>query len=79
MTHLAEPLTQHRAGETGHHPFRSDRLYFSDDVWYFMIRGGNSKGPFANAPEAKHALKHYIQTLNNLYEAFHKPTEEDHH
>jgi len=72
-------VVQQRAGETGHFPFRSDRLYFSGDAWYFLIRGGNSKGPFSNAKEARTALDRYINTLNNLQEAFHKPTEDDHH
>lgn len=72
-------VAQHRAGETGHHPFRSDRLYFSGDAWYFLIRGGNSKGPFPTAQDAKEALKSYIETLAHLHKAFHKPTEDDHH
>ena len=72
-------LALHRCGESSHHPFRSDRLYYSDGAWYFLIRGGNSKGPYTTPDEAKTFLKNYVNTLEQLYEAFHKPTEDDHH
>jgi len=67
-------VVQQRAGETGHFPFRSDRLFFSGDAWYFLIRGDNSKGPFSSANEAKTALDRYINTLSIL----HKATKIDH-
>jgi len=77
MTQVSQ---QHRRkGEIGHFPLRSDRLYFSGEAWYFLIRGGQSKGPYTNAEEAKQALKIYIKTLASLHKAFDKPTEDDHH
>ncbi|MEZ5525608.1 MAG: DUF6316 family protein [Pseudomonadales bacterium] len=72
-------IAQHRAGETGHYPFRSERLYFSGDAWYFLIRGGGSKGPYSTAQDAKDALNGYVETLKQLHEVFHRPTEDDHH
>ncbi|MEH6357466.1 MAG: DUF6316 family protein [Pseudomonadales bacterium] len=70
---------QQRAGEISHHPYRSDRLYCSDDEWFFLIRGGHSKGPYSSEKEANTALERYITTLSNLQKVFHKPTEDDHH
>jgi len=67
-------LAQHRSGETGHHPFRCGRLYFSNNAWYFLIRGGSSRGPFSSAQKAKHALKDHLQPLKNLKATFPKPS-----
>lgn len=72
-------VVQQRAGETSHHQYRSDRLYFSGAEWFFLIRGGHSKGPYRTEKEAKIALQRYITTLSNLQKVFHKPTEDDHH
>ena len=76
MAHASE---HHRSGEIGHFPSRSDRIYCSADVWHFLIRGGQSMGPYTNVDEAKLALKSYIHTLANLQIVFHRPCEEDHH
>jgi len=76
---MAHALEHHRSGEIGHFPSRSDRIYFSADAWHFLIRGGQSMGPYTNIHEAKLALKSYIITLANLQIAFHRPCEEDHH
>jgi len=66
-------VTQHRSGETGHYPFRCGRLYCSNSAWYFLIRGGGSRGPFASAQNAEQALKHHLQPLKNQEETFPKP------
>lgn len=76
---MPQTSPQHRAGEIGHFPFRSDRLYFSNGFWFFLIRGGQSKGPFPSAEKARSALQTYIHTLTKLQEAFHRPGEDDHH
>lgn len=77
---MSQPIQQpHRAGEIGHVPFRSDRLCFSGQAWYFLIRGGHSRGPYSNAEEARQALQHYMETLAHLHKAFDQPTEDDHH
>lgn len=73
------PQPQHRAGEVGHVPFRSDRLSFSGQAWYFLIRGGHPQGPYTNAEEARQALQRYMETLAHLHKAFEQPTEDDHH
>lgn len=75
---MVQAAQQHRDGETGHFPFRSDRIYFSGDAWYFLIRGGQSKGPYSNLDETKLALQHYIHTLNNLNRAFHMANDDEH-
>ncbi len=76
---MTQAPAQHRSGEIGHFPFRSDRLYFSGEAWFFLIRGGQSKGPYSKADDARQALKKYIETLSNLQKVFHKPTDGDHH
>jgi len=67
-------VTQSRSGETGHHPFRCGRLYVSNSAWYFLTRGGSSRGPFVSAQKAEHALKHHLQQMKNLKETFPKPS-----
>ncbi len=59
-----------RAGETRHYPFRSERLYSSNSAWYFMVRGGDSRGPFDDREAAHKQLDKYITTQQRLNRAF---------
>ena len=53
-----------RAGETRHHPFQSERLYCSNSAWYFMVRGGDSRGPFDDrGPQAVGQVYHHPATI----------------
>ncbi len=71
-------MKHYRAGETVHYPFRSERFYHADNAWYFLIRGGNAKGPFENRVEAEKALTHYIETQMRLNQVFHKAEDSPH-
>lgn len=64
-------LKQRRAGELGHHPFRTERFYHANNAWYFLIRGGTSKGPYHDRSEAEGALQHYVETQRRLNQVFH--------
>jgi len=67
-------VAQHRSGETGRYPFRCGRLYFSNNAWYFLIRGGSSRGPFSSIQKAEHALKDHLQPMKNLKKTSPKPS-----
>lgn len=41
-------------------PQRSDRFYQVGDKWYFAVRKGPDRGPFASKEEARAALRIYI-------------------
>ena len=71
-------MKKSRVGENEHHPFRSERFYHANNSWYFLIRGGNAKGPFDNRPDAEKALHQYIETQSRLDQAFHKATDSPH-
>lgn len=51
---------RHRAGEVGRNYFRSDRVYFVDDAWYFITRNDQKVGPFASFEAAKDGLAGFI-------------------
>jgi len=59
-----------RSGESKHYPFRTERFYRANNGWYFLIRGGIAKGPFARREEAENALKSYMATQENLNQVF---------
>jgi hypothetical protein len=65
---------QHRDGETSRPPFRRNRVYRSDDQWFFLTRAGRPKGPYNSEKEVQTALERYLTTLGNLHKAFHKLT-----
>jgi hypothetical protein len=71
-------LNIYRADENVHYPFRSERFYHADNCWYFLIRGGNSKGPFDSRTEAQKGLHQYIETQKRLDQAFHKAVDSSH-
>jgi len=70
--------TQHRHGEKDHYPFRSERFYFADNAWYFLIRGGSTKGPFDSRSTARSALQNYITTQGRLDQIFQNATDTSH-
>lgn len=51
---------RHRAGEVGRSYFRSDRVHFVDDAWYFITRNDQKVGPFASFEAAKDGLAGFI-------------------
>jgi len=42
-------------------------MYQVNSDWYFMVRGGESKGPFSDRFQAQQALDHFITTLSKLH------------
>ena len=41
-------------------PARTERFYELDGQWYFAVRKGPDRGPFASKEEARAALRTYI-------------------
>ena len=66
---------EHRDGEAGNLPIRSDRFFSAQGNWYFSTREGTPVGPFDDKEEAKDGLDNFIEfmqlaepkTLTKLY------------
>ncbi len=61
-----------RSGETKSIPFRTERYFCSNGVWYFEIRGGGQKGPFVSKQEMQGELVLFIRDqvlLNSSFRA----------
>ncbi|MCW9013417.1 MAG: DUF6316 family protein [Gammaproteobacteria bacterium] len=52
---------KHRAGEHDNIPFRSERYFCSNGVWYFQTRGGRQVGPFIDKREMEAELLLFIR------------------
>ncbi len=63
-------MQHHRYGEEKSIPFRTERYFCSNGVWYFDTRGGRQKGPYASKQEMQAELVLFIQeqtTQNKLF------------
>lgn len=60
-------MHQNRAGEDKAVPFRNQRYFCTNGVWYFETRGGKQIGPFADRREMQAELLLFIreQTMLN--------------
>lgn len=54
-------MQKHRAGESQTIPFRSDRFFCANGLWYFEARGGVQVGPFDNKADMEAELMLYIR------------------
>jgi len=66
-------MRQHRTGENSSIPFRNERYFCANGVWYFETRGGNQKGPFANKQEMEGELLMFIREQNMLSQTLKEP------
>ena len=53
-------LTNHRVGENGLLPFRTQRIFNVGSEWFFAMRGGKEYGPFQNAQDAEIELNLFL-------------------
>ncbi len=51
----------HRSGESGNIPFRSERFFQVGNDWYFTARGGEDRGPFETRDDAKAELQLFMR------------------
>lgn len=59
-----EASQKHRQGDVeGRIPFRSGRMYYVNDQWYFTTREGDDKGPYPSRDEAEAALAMFVRKL----------------
>ncbi len=60
-------MQQNRAGENIPIPFRNERYFCANGVWFFEIRGGKQLGPFVSKKDMEGELLMYIreQTMMN--------------
>jgi len=68
-------MHHHRAGEDCLIPFRNERYFCANGVWFFETRGGKQKGPFLNKQEMEGELLLYIRKQNMLNQTLKEPTE----
>ncbi|VAW70158.1 hypothetical protein MNBD_GAMMA09-2578 [hydrothermal vent metagenome] len=54
-------MQHHRYGEEKSIPFRTERYFCSNGVWYFDTRGGHQKGPYISKQEMQAELMQFIQ------------------
>lgn len=54
-------MPQHRAGENQPIPFRNNRYFCVNGVWYFEARGGEQIGPFGGKKEMEAELVKFIR------------------
>ena len=48
-------------------PNRSERLYSSDELWYFRTREDEQVGPFRYRCEAQSSLERFLSELKNKF------------
>jgi uncharacterized protein DUF6316 len=59
-------MQHHRTGEKSSIPFRNERFFCANGVWYFETRGGKHHGPFLSKKEMQGELLMYIREQNML-------------
>ena len=67
-------MQQHRAGENRSIPFRNERYFCVNGVWYFETRGGKQEGPFSTKTDMKGELLMYIRQQKLLNQAISEPS-----
>jgi len=66
-------MQQHRSGEEQTIPFRNERYFCANGVWYFETRGGKQQGPFINKQEMEAELLLFIRETNMLGQSLKLP------
>ncbi len=66
-------MQQHRVGEDQTIPFRNERYFCANGVWYFETRGGKQRGPFLNKAEMEGELLLFIREQNMLPQTLKEP------
>jgi len=66
-------MQQHRTGEDQTIPFRNERYFCVNGVWFFETRGGKQKGPFVNKQEMEAELLFFIREQKMLGQSLQQP------
>lgn len=61
---------QQRAGESKPIPFRNQRYFCTNGVWFFETRGGKQIGPFISKQEMEAELLIFIREKTMLNQSF---------
>ena len=67
-------MHQHRAGESRNIPFRNERYFCANGVWFFETRGGKQEGPFLTKNEMQGELLMYIRQQKLLNQSLREPS-----
>jgi len=67
-------MQRHRSGETCNIPFRNERYFCANGVWYFETRGGKQQGPFLSKHEMEGELLMYIREQNMINQTLKEPS-----
>ena len=57
---------QRSTDDTLKHYFRAERVFLSNERYYFSTREGVEQGPYANANDTEKALGHYVRTQHTM-------------
>ena len=55
-----------RKGERSYPPFRSDRFFSVQSLWYFRMRGGETRGPFIDQKTAGYQLMKELHLVDEV-------------
>lgn len=66
-------MQKFRAGEHNTIPFRNERYFCANGVWYFETRGGKQMGPFADKREMEAELLLYIREQTMVNQSLKQP------
>ena len=66
-------MHKHRAGENQAIPFRNERYFCANGVWYFETRGGKQQGPFSDKKEMEAELMMFIREQSLLNQSMKDP------
>ena len=59
-------MHKHRTGEDKNIPFRNERFFCTNGVWFFETRGGKQQGPFVSKAEMQGKLSTFIREQSQL-------------
>ncbi|VAW72672.1 hypothetical protein MNBD_GAMMA10-2538 [hydrothermal vent metagenome] len=66
-------MQHHRSGEEKTIPFRTERYFCTNGVWYFDTRGGQQQGPFVSKQEMQGELLLFIREQAMLRQSMREP------
>ena len=67
-------MQHHRTGESRSIPFRNERYFCANGVWFFETRGGKQQGPFLTKSEMEGELLMFIREQSLLNQSLKEPS-----
>ncbi|MCW8933104.1 MAG: DUF6316 family protein [Gammaproteobacteria bacterium] len=67
-------MPKYRSGESRTIPFRNERYFCANGVWFFETRGGKQEGPYLTKSEMEGELLLYIREQKLLNQTLREPS-----